>query len=223
MAKILMIVTSHGEIDAGHPTGLWYEEYAIPYRAFVDAGFGVVTASPRGGKVPVDPRSLDGVTPDPAILAELENSITALELGDTAAFSAVFLPGGHGTMFDLAQGQQFKALISEFDAQGKIVAAVCHGPAVFVDAIRAAEPRTLVAGRRITCFTDEEERTTKLDSLMPFLLASKLREQGAEVVENPPWSDHVEVDGNWVTGQNPQSSASTARATIEALKALSRS
>lgn len=219
MAKILMVVTSHGAIDDQHPTGLWYEEYAIPYKAFVEAGFTVVTASPRGGKVPLDPGSLEGQTADPAILAALENTRIPLELGDAAQFDAVFLPGGHGTMFDLASNQSFKAMLSEFDAQGKVIAAVCHGPAAFVDAIRAAQPKTLVSGRRITCFTDDEERATKLDALMPFLLASKLREQGATVVENAPWSDHVEVDGTWITGQNPQSSASAARATIEALKA----
>lgn len=213
-----MVVTGHGEIDAEHETGLWYEEYAIPYRAFLDAGHEVLTISPRGGKVPVDPRSLEGVQTDPAILEQLERAQQPIDVGDAMQYAAVFLPGGHGTMFDLATSQAVKSLLSEFDAQGKIVAAVCHGPAAFVDAIRLGEPRTLVAGRRITCFTDAEERETTLDKAMPFLLASKLREQGAEVVEGANWADHVEIDGRWITGQNPQSSASTARAVIEALK-----
>ncbi|HKE36597.1 MAG TPA: type 1 glutamine amidotransferase domain-containing protein [Candidatus Baltobacteraceae bacterium] len=219
MAKILMIVTGHSEIDAQHPTGLWYDEFAVPYAAFQEQGFQIVTASPRGGRAPVDPRSLEGVDPDEKILSALEKTVTLQEAGDAYQYDAVFLPGGHGTMFDLAKNQPLKALVSELDAQGKIVAAVCHGPAAFVDAIRAAAPRTLVDGRRITCFTDSEERATKLDSLMPFLLASKLREQGAQVVEGNDWEDHVEVDGNWITGQNPQSSGSTARAVIEALSA----
>ncbi|HTU82744.1 MAG TPA: type 1 glutamine amidotransferase domain-containing protein [Candidatus Acidoferrales bacterium] len=218
MAKILMIVTSHGEIDDEHKTGLWYDEYAIPYKTFVEAGHEVVTISPRGGQVPVDPRSLDAAEPDPAVMEQLAKTIMPLEAGDALRYDAVFLPGGHGTMFDLARSQGIKSLLSEFDAQGKVMAAVCHGPAAFVDAIRAGEPKTLVSGRRITCFTDAEERETKLDALMPFLLASKLREQGAEVVENAPWSDHVEVDGRWITGQNPQSSGSTARAVVEALR-----
>ncbi len=219
MAKILMIVTGHSEIDAQHPTGLWYDEFAKPFAAFRDKGFEVTTASLRGGSTPVDPRSLEGVTPDATVMHALENTLSLQEAGDAYQYDAVFLPGGHGTMFDLAKSQPLKALVSELDAQGKVVAAVCHGPAAFVDAIRAAEPRTLVAGRRITCFTDAEERATKLDSLMPFLLASKLRAQGAQVVEGTDWADHVEVDGNWITGQNPQSSGSAARAVIDALSA----
>lgn len=219
MAKILMIVTGHSEIDAQHPTGLWYGEYAEPYAAFRNEGFDVVTASLRGGATPIDARSLEGVTVDDTVMHALENTVTLQEAGDAYQYDVVFLPGGHGTMFDLAKSQPLKALVSELDAQGKIVAAVCHGPAAFVDAIRAAQPRTLVDGRRITCFTDAEERATKLDSLMPFLLASKLRAQGANVVEGTDWADHVEIDGNWITGQNPQSSGSAARAVIEALRA----
>ncbi|HZY99283.1 MAG TPA: type 1 glutamine amidotransferase domain-containing protein [Candidatus Baltobacteraceae bacterium] len=219
MAKILTIVTGHSEIDTRHPTGLWYDEFAVPYAAFREQNFEVVTASPRGGRAPLDPRSLEGVDPDQTAMRALENTVTLQQAGDAYQYDAVFIPGGHGTMFDLAKSQPLKALVSELDAQGKIVAAVCHGPAAFVDAIRAAEPRTLVAGRRITCFTDAEERATKLDSLMPFLLASKLREQGAQVVERSDWEDHVEIDANWITGQNPQSSGSTARAVIEALRA----
>jgi putative intracellular protease/amidase len=217
MAKILFIVTGHGEIDADHKTGLWFEEYAVPYRAFRDAGFDVVTATPMGGKAPVDPRSLEDTDPDPEILAQLDATISLREAGDAMDYDAVFVPGGHGTMFDLATSQPVKTLLTEFDTQGKIVAAVCHGPAAFVDAIRATAPATLVSGRRITCFTDAEERAVKLDGMMPFLLASKLREQGANVVEGADWAEHVEVDGNWVTGQNPQSSAATARAVVEAL------
>jgi putative intracellular protease/amidase len=217
MAKILFIVTGHGEIDAEHKTGLWFEEYSVPYRAFRDAGFDVVTATPMGGKAPVDPRSLENVDPDPEVLAQLNATLSLREAGDAAEYDAVFIPGGHGTMFDLATSQPVKTLLSEFDAQGKIVAAVCHGPAAFVDAIRANAPATLVAGRTITCFTDAEERAVKLDGLVPFLLASKLREQGANVIEGADWADHVEVDGTWVTGQNPQSSAATARAVINAL------
>lgn len=217
MPKILMVVTNHDRIDDEHPTGLWLEEYAIPRRVFRDAGFEVVTASPKGGKAPVDPRSTEEGEPDREALAELENTTMLLESGDAGEYDAIFIPGGHGTMFDLATSQALKTLLSEFDAQNKIIAAVCHGPAAFVDAIRAGEAETLVQGRRITAFTDAEERAVKLDSLMPFLLASKLREQGATVVENADWSDHVEVDGTWITGQNPQSSQSTARAVVGAL------
>lgn len=219
MAKILVIVTSHAQIDPERKTGLWFEEFAIPFEAFSREGFEVITVSPKGGKAPVDPRSLEKAAPNEAAARALESTITLQEAGDAFEYAAVFLPGGHGTMFDLAKNDAVKALLSEFDAQRKIVAAVCHGPAAFVNAIRAVEPRTLVAGRTIACFTDSEERATGLDRSMPFLLASKLREQGANVVDGPDWSDHVEIDGNWITGQNPASSASVANAVIDAIRA----
>lgn len=219
MPKILMVVTSHDRIDAEHPTGLWLEEYAIPRRVFLDAGFTVTTASPKGGKAPVDPRSARGERVDADALQHLEHTTMLFEAGDASAYDAVFVAGGHGTMFDLATNQALKTLLSEFEAQHKIIAAVCHGPAAFVDAIRAGVAQTLVHERRITCFTDAEERAVGLDRLMPFLLATKLREQGATVVENPDFTDHVEVDGTWITGQNPQSSESTARAVVQALQA----
>ncbi len=220
MPKILIVVTGHGQLDAEHRTGLWLDEYAIPRRAFREAGFEVVTASPHGGQAPIDPRSLEGTSPDPDAIAALRETLTIAQAGDASAYDAIFFPGGHGTMFDLATNEPVKALLSEFDAQDKIVAAVCHGPAAFVDAISAVDPtRLLVRGRRITAFTDSEERAVKLDRVVPFLLASKLREQGATVIERSDWVDHVEIDGTWITGQNPQSSASTAKAVIELLAA----
>lgn len=219
MTRILLVVTSHGEIDAEHRTGLWLEEFAIPFEAFREAGFEIVVASPKGGRAPVDPRSAAGVKVDDAVLTALAQTRALLEAGDALEYAAIFVPGGHGAMFDLASSLPLKTLLSEFDVQRKIIASVCHGPAAFVDAIRAEQPRTLVAGQTLTCFTDEEERSTGLLPLMPYLLASKLREQGATVVERSPWSDHVEVDGTWITGQNPQSSASVAKAVIQALSA----
>jgi putative intracellular protease/amidase len=222
MPKILMVVTGHAQIDVEHQTGLWLEEYSIPWHAFHDAGLDVVTATPHGGKAPIDPRSLEGADPHDPARKELEATMTLREAGDAQDYDAVFIPGGHGTMFDLATFDPLKTLLTEFEAQGKIIAAVCHGPAAFVDAIRTGAPETLVAGKRITCFTDDEERAVKLDTLMPFLLESKLREQGANVVTTANFSDHIEVDGTWITGQNPQSSGSTAKAVIEALKTRAR-
>jgi len=222
MPKILMIVTGHSQIDAEHPTGLWLEEYSVPWHAFREAGFDVVTVTPHGGKAPIDPRNLEGANANDPARKELEQTITLREAGDAEDYDAVFIPGGHGTMFDLATFDPLKTLLSEFDAQGKIIAAVCHGPAAFVDAIRTGEAETLVAGKTITCFTDDEERAVKLDTLMPFLLESKLREQGANVVTAPNFTDHIELDGTWITGQNPQSSGSTAKAVIEALKTRAR-
>jgi putative intracellular protease/amidase len=217
MPKILFVVTSHGEIDPEHKTGLWLDEFATPYATLRNAGFEVVTSSPRGGQTPIDPRSVEGVDAGDAA-AVLAQTHPLHEVGDALQYDAIFIPGGHGTMFDLATSLPVKTLLSEFDAQGKFIVSVCHGPAAFVDAIRAGAPKTLVSGRTITCFTDEEERASGLAPLMPFLLASKLREQGANVIERAPWADHVEIDGTWITGQNPQSSASVAQALISALR-----
>ncbi|HEY1654058.1 MAG TPA: type 1 glutamine amidotransferase domain-containing protein [Candidatus Tumulicola sp.] len=219
MARILFVVTSHSQVDAQRSTGLWLEEFAIPFEAFRAAGIESVTASPKGGAIPVDPASAHGTRPSEAVSAALSQSRSLQEAGNALEYDAIFIPGGHGAMFDLAGSLPLKTLLSEFDVQGKIVASVCHGPAAFVDAIRAEEPRTLVAGRTLTCFTDEEERSTGLVAAMPYLLATKLREQGATVVERAPWAEHVEIDGTWITGQNPQSSGAAARAVVEALGA----
>ncbi|MEO7201980.1 MAG: type 1 glutamine amidotransferase domain-containing protein [Candidatus Tumulicola sp.] len=217
MPNILCVVTSHSEIDSDHLTGLWLEEYSRAFRIFRDGGCEITTVSPRGGVIPIHPRSKNDDS-DAEAVAALQTTLMVHQAGDAMQYGAIYIPGGHGAMFDLAQSAPLKSLLSEFDAQGKIIASICHGPAAFVDAIRAGEPATLVAGRRMTCFTDAEERETGLADRMPFLLASKLREQGANVIEGDSWSDHVEVDGTWVTGQNPQSTASTARAVLAALQ-----
>jgi putative intracellular protease/amidase len=217
MAKVLFVVTSHQELGGGRTTGLWLDEYALPFETLRREGIECVSASLHGGAVPIDPRSEEKASATDAAREALRQTLVLQEAGDARDYDAVFIPGGHGAMFDLATSLPLKTLLTEFDAQGKIIAAVCHGPAAFVDSIRFGEPRTLVSGRHITCFTDEEERATGLAAELPYLLAAKLREQGAEVVESAPWSDHVEVDGTWITGQNPQSTQSTADALVRAL------
>lgn len=214
---ILVVVTSHDRIDPDHPTGLWFEEFAIPYEAFRKAGFAVTVASPNGGRAPIDPRSApnqDQAQMYGAAVAALCDT-RALKGIDAGEYAAIFFPGGHGTMFDMPS-EPVGRLVSQFADAGKVVAAVCHGPAAFVRAVRA-DGTPLVKGRKVTAFTNEEERAVELDRLMPFLLESRLRELGAEFVPAPRWSDHVVVDGRVITGQNPQSSASAARAVIAAL------
>jgi len=217
--RILMVVTSHDRIDAGHPTGLWLEEFAVPFLAFRKAGMEISVASPKGGQVPVDPRS----EPVDDQVREWTEATTALagtaSLGAVkpARFAAIFLPGGHGTMFDLPQSVALKSLLDDFAAAGKIIAAVCHGPAGLVEAKRP-DGRALVAGKRVTAFTNQEEREAQLDGLMPFLLETRLRDLGADFASAPNWTDHVEIDGGLITGQNPQSSASVAQAVIQALQ-----
>lgn len=216
--NILMVVTSHDRIDENHPTGLWLEEFAIPYLLFRGAGFTIAVASPQGGTAPIDPRSLPAEGKAVDWLEPLARLKSTLLLQDLNAydFAAVFIPGGHGTMFDLTHNPSLKQLLSDFASAGKTIAAVCHGPAGLLN-VQAAGGRPLVAGRTVTAFTNAEEMAVQLDRLMPFLLETQLRATGAHFVAAPPWRDHVEVDGNLITGQNPQSSASTARALIDRL------
>jgi putative intracellular protease/amidase len=218
--RILIVVTSHDHIDATHPTGLWFEEFAIPYKEFLSQGFDIIVASPRGGDAPIDPRS----EPKPEEAEQTAQARSVLRhtrsLSEVAAtdFAAIFLPGGHGTMFDLPENTTLQHLLSEFASQDKVIAAVCHGPAGLVEA-RLANETPLVAGKTITAFTNNEERAAELDQSMPFLLESRLRELGGNFIAQPNWSDHIERDGKLITGQNPQSSASVAKAVIEALQA----
>ncbi len=217
--KVLMIVTSHGRIDESHPTGVWLEEFAIPYAMFRQAGYEITVASPKGGAAPVDPRSLENIgetAADEEARAALEETRKLDATFHSEDFDALFFPGGHGTMFDLPDNPEVQRLVVEFIEAGKVVAAVCHGPACLVGALLPDET-PLVRGRRLTAFTDAEERAVELDQKMPFLLEDRLRALGARFVPAENWQDNVVVDGNLVTGQNPQSSASAARAVIELL------
>jgi putative intracellular protease/amidase len=219
MTRILMVVTSHDKLLNGHKTGLWLDEYGIPYNEFAAAGFDIVTASPKGGATPIDPRSFEGDTAATTFAKALEQLERTKKLDEIepAPFDAIFFPGGHGPMFDLAQDARVKVLLRHFVDAGKLHAAVCHGPAAFVGATTASG-QPLVAGKRLTAFTNEEEREVGLDKAVPFLLEDKLREEGANFDKAPNWSDHVVTDGMLITGQNPQSAASAARAVIAALR-----
>lgn len=212
---ILMIVTNYGDIDSDHRTGLWLEEFAAPYETFKDQGYEVTVVSPNGGEVPVDPNSESDQWAD---TRKLLNDTKALDMVHSKDFDAVFLPGGHGTMFDFPDNDTLQKLIAQFYENDKVVSSVCHGPAAFTN-VTLSDGRPMVSGKTITAFTNEEESGTGLQSVMPFLLESKLREQGANVVVEQPYADHIERDGNLITGQNPPSSKSTAEAVIKALEA----
>ncbi|CAN7724719.1 type 1 glutamine amidotransferase domain-containing protein [Paenibacillus sp. LjRoot56] len=216
--NILIVVTSANQINSEKSTGLWLSEFAESYIEFSKHGFNITVASPLGGKTPIDKNSLS---------EELHQEILDTEkfLADTmkldgakaSDYDAIFLPGGHGTMFDLPDNENLQSLLKEFYESGKIVAAVCHGPAGLVNA-KLSNGKYLVEGKRITAFTDSEEKAAGLDQYMPFLLESKLRQSGSSFVTAPDWSDHYEVDGNLITGQNPQSTISVAKEIIAKLK-----
>nr|WP_216355501.1 type 1 glutamine amidotransferase domain-containing protein [Geothermobacter hydrogeniphilus] len=216
---VLMVVTSHDELAPGKPTGLWLEEFAIPWQLFREAGLKVSIASPLGGNVPIDPRSIED---EDKVVAwrEAENVLlqtASLDELQLHKFDAIFLPGGHGAMFDLPENPVLKALLHSQIEAGRIVAAVCHGPAALVE-VSLSDGRPLVAGRTLTAFTDAEERAVGLEDAVPFLLEAELRAKGADFVAGELWASHVEVDDKLVTGQNPASSAATAEAVIRLLR-----
>lgn len=216
LPTILMIVTSHDRIDAEHATGLWFEEFAVPFARFRAAGYAVDVVSPRGGDTPIDARSLEDYAPTPANEAARAATRGTRKLGDGDSardYVAVFFPGGHGTMFDLPDNAHVQRLIREFAEADKVIASVCHGPACLVG-VMLRDGTAFVKNRRVTAFTDSEERAVQLDRAMPFLLESRLREQGAQFVPATDWADNIVVDGKLVTGQNPQSSGLAADAVI---------
>ncbi|HTG69254.1 MAG TPA: type 1 glutamine amidotransferase domain-containing protein [Candidatus Udaeobacter sp.] len=216
--NILIVVTSASQINSEKSTGLWFSEFAESYLAFSKQGFNITVASPLGGETPIDQNSLSADLHQELLDTEkfLANT-TRLDEVKAADYDVIFLPGGHGTMFDLPDNEKLQALLREFYEAGKMVAAVCHGPAALVHA-KLSDGKYLVEGKRMTAFTDAEEKAAGLDQFMPFLLESKLRQAGTLFVAAPDWSDHYEVDGQLITGQNPQSTLSVAKEVIARLK-----
>ncbi|MBH0169783.1 type 1 glutamine amidotransferase domain-containing protein [Fictibacillus sp. 18YEL24] len=215
---ILMVVTTADNMNNEHSTGLWLSEFGEAYVEFAKAGHTITVASPKGGKAPVDDRSLEGEVPQEILdtAKYLENTLKLEEIKDLDGFDAVFLPGGHGTMFDLPENTKLQEIIRDLYEQNKVVAAVCHGPAGLVG-VKLSDGTPLVSGKKVTAFTDAEEVATTLDQYMPFLLETRMRELGAQFVAAENWSDHVQRDGQLITGQNPQSTVSVAKEVLKQL------
>lgn len=223
--KILMVLTSHDQLgDTGHKTGFWLEEFASPYYVFKDAGVELTLASPKGGQPPIDPNSAadDAQTDatrrfdkDPAAQKDLANTVK-LEQVKAEDFDAVFYPGGHGPLWDLAEDAKSIALIERFQALGKPVAAVCHAPAVLRHT-KAADGQPLVKGKKVTGFSNSEEEAVQLTDVVPFLVEDMLKGNGGLYSRSDDWQSHVEVDGLLITGQNPGSSDATAEALMKLL------
>lgn len=218
-SRILFVVTSHETLgrDSGEPTGFHLFEAARPWRVLRDAGLEIDFASPRGGAAPIDPASLDSNDPDNAALLKdpeashkLRNTIP-IERTCATDYRCVYFPGGRGAMWDFPDNPHIQRIAADIHDRGGVVAAICHGPAALVN-VRNAEGRYLVEGRRVAAFTDEEERAAKKDGTVPFLLASKLKERGAEHVRAGNFQGCVVADERLVTGQNPASAAKLAEA-----------
>ena len=224
--RILMIVTSNNRMGrSGKPTGFWAEELAVPYYLLADAGATVDLATPAGGPAPVDPSSVkptgenDAVVErflaDAALQARLAATPRVASL-DPSAYDAVFFPGGHGTMWDLPVDGGVTRAVEHAFAHGKLIASVCHGAAGLVTA-RRPDGLSIVHGRRINAFTDAEEAAVGLTQVVPFALETRLRELGARFEGGANWQPFAVRDGQFVTGQNPQSSALVAQQVVSAL------
>jgi len=217
--NVLFVVTSAAALPGGHPTGVWLQEFAVPYIALAEVGITVTVASPCGGPAPIDPASGLDEQARTEWRAALEALPTTATLASVfaSAFEAIFLPGGHGPMIDLAVDPVLARLVEAFDRAGKPIVALCHGPAGLLMAT-GANGRPLLEGRKATGFTNGEEQLAGLAKAVPFLLETRMREAGA-LFEHAlvPGGCHLVRDGGLITGQNPASSEAVARALAEAL------
>ena len=225
--NILMVLTSHDQLgNTGHKTGFWLEEFAAPYYVFEDAGATLTLASPLGGQPPLDPKSDDPSAQteattrfkqDPTAQQALAHTVK-LDTVDAAGFDAVFYPGGHGPLWDLAENKKSISLIETMYAAGKPVAAVCHAPGVLRHA-KAADGTPLVKGKSVAGFTNTEEEAVQLTNVVPFLVEDMLKNNGGEYSKGADWQPYVVTAGNLITGQNPASSELAAK---ELLKMLAK-
>ena len=224
--NILMILTSHDQLgDTGKKTGFWLEEFAAPYYTLKEAGATLTVVSPKGGQPPLDPKSdeADAQTEatkrfkaDPQAQAVLANTGKLADVS-AADFDAVFYPGGHGPLWDLAEDRDSIALIESMIATGKPVAAVCHAPGVLRH-VNGPDGKPLVNSKKVTGFTNTEEEAVGLTKVVPFLVEDMLRERGGMYSKLGDWQPYAVTDGLLVTGQNPASSEVAAEALLKLLK-----
>lgn len=220
--KILMVLTSHDQLgNTGEKTGFWLEEFAAPYYVFKDAGAIITLASPLGGQPPIDPKSDDlsaetddtrRFAADSAGQAFLARTVKLSEI-NVEDYDGVFYPGGHGPLWDLADDTDSIALIEAMVAAEKPVAAVCHAPGV-LRYPRRADGHSVVAGKKVTGFSNSEEKAVGLTEVVPFLVEDMLKHNGGEYEKVADWHSHVVCDGVLITGQNPASSAAAAKALL---------
>lgn len=232
MQKALFVLTSTDRFPddageaAGRKTGYYIDELAAPWAALVDAGVHIEFASIAGGEPPIDPNSLPDdederpapvkrLLADDDAMAKLKASLPIAEI-DGTAFDLVFLPGGHGTMFDFRKSEDLARVIGTAWDKGAVVGAVCHGPAGLIEA-RDASGTPIVKGRRVNGFTNSEEDAAGLTEAVPYLLETQLREQGAAFEGGADFESFAVRDGRLVTGQNPQSAEAVGALLVEAL------
>ncbi len=224
--NVLIILTSHDKLgDTGKKTGFWLEEFAAPYYVLLDAGAEITLASPAGGQPPLDPQSdvPDAQTEatkrfkkDEAAQRALGQTSRLAEI-DADRFDAVFYPGGHGPLWDLAEDEDSQRIIGNFVTGDRPLAAVCHAPAIFKHT-KGADGKSLVSGRRVTGFSNTEEEAVGLTNSVPFLVEDMLKANGGLYEKGPDWGSYVVVDGKLITGQNPASSEAAAKELLKLIK-----
>ncbi len=224
--NILIVLTSHSALgNTGEKTGFWIEEFATPYYVLADAGATITIASPKGGQPPVDPKSelADAQTNATKRFYEdidLINKVAySLKLSDVKFddYDAVFYPGGHGPLWDLATDKDSIKLIEDFYNHQKPIAFVCHAPAALIH-VKAENGEPLVKGKHLTSFSNAEEEAVKLTKVVPFLLEDELKKNGAHYTKASDWESYVQQDGLLITGQNPSSSEAVAELLLKTLK-----
>lgn len=223
--KVLMVLTSHSELgNTGEKTGFWIEEFATPYYVLADVGAEITIASPLGGQPPVDPKSeaADAQTPsterfykDKILIDKVAHSLKLSDI-EEADYDAVFYPGGHGPLWDLATDKDSIKLIETFYNHQKPISFVCHAPAALVN-VKAIDGQPLVKGKQLTGFSNTEEEAVQLTKVVPFLLENELIKKGAKYSKGEDWSSYVKQDGLLITGQNPGSSEAVAKLLLKTL------
>jgi putative intracellular protease/amidase len=224
--KVLMVLTSHSELgETKEKTGFWIEEFASPYYVLLDGGAEITIASPKGGQPPVDPKSeaKDAQTPftkrfykDHIAIDKVAHSFKLSDIKE-ADYDAVFYPGGHGPLWDLATDKTSIKLIESFYKHQKPIAFVCHAPAALVN-VKAVNGEPLVKGKQVTGFSNTEEEAVQLTKVVPFLLEDELTKNGAKYSKGADWASYVKQDGLLITGQNPGSSEAATKLLLKALK-----
>ncbi|HAL83217.1 MAG TPA: type 1 glutamine amidotransferase domain-containing protein [Mucilaginibacter sp.] len=223
--KVLIVLTSHSDLgNTGEKTGFWIEEFAAPYYVMADAGVELTIASPKGGQPPIDPKSEAPDSQTPAtkrfnIDQDLKDKLahTVKLSGITQAdYDAVFYPGGHGPLWDLANDEKSISLIEDFYKNNKPVAFVCHAPGALIK-VKAPNGDPLVKGKAVTGFSNTEEKAVGLTDVVPFLLEDELKKLGGNYSKGSDWGSFVKKDGLLITGQNPGSSEDVAKLLLKTL------
>lgn len=225
MKKVLVVLPSHDQLgNTGQKTGFWLEEFTDPYYKFIDSGYEVTIASPRGGKPPVDPKSTQKENQsestqrfekDKSAQAKLENTLVLSQVSAND-YDTLFLPGGHGPMWDLSSDENMKKIVEDFYSDKKIVSAVCHGPAGLLQATDR-NGNSILKGKKITGFTNNEESAVGLTKTVPFLLENRMKELGGKFEKGQDFKPFIVSDGQLITGQNPKSALPAAEKVVEIL------